>query len=135
MVTRSFKLVSISFLTFSLLLGAHQYRLHAHDHSGHTSQTENLQSLKNGSPTMYQTNPFGMPGADTRLLPATNLNGHAAAYGITPPTALNVSTLKAQSVAAAPPKDKTRHWYSYIGLLGLLGLLGLGSRSNSSYTK
>jgi hypothetical protein len=135
MVTRSFKLASISFLTFSLLLGAHQYRLHAHDHDPHLSQTENLQGLKTGSATMYQTNPFGMPGADTRLLQTYSLNGHAAAYGITPPTALNVSTLKAQSVAAPKAKDTSRHWYSYIGLLGLLGLLGLGSRSNSMYSK
>ncbi|OAS23625.1 hypothetical protein [Paenibacillus oryzisoli] len=134
MVTRSFKLASISFLTFSLLLGAHQYRLHAHDHSTQVSQTENLHSLKNGSATMFQTNPYGMPGADTRLLPATNLNGYAAAYGLTPPTALNVATLQAQSVAATP-KDKTKPWYSYIGLLGLLGLLGLGSRSNSTHSE
>lgn len=133
-MVRSIKLASISFLTFSLLLVAHQYRLHAHDHDQHLSQTENLQSLKTGPATMYQTNPFGMPGADTRLLPAANLNGHAAAYGITPPTALRVSTLQAQSVVAAP-KDKTRHWYTYLGLLGLLGILGLGSRSNSSYSE
>ncbi|OCT15874.1 hypothetical protein A8709_09620 [Paenibacillus pectinilyticus] len=128
MVTRSFKLASISFLTFSLLLGAHQYRLHAHEQ--HTVQTENLQHLNTGSATMYQTNPFGMPGADAHSLTATSLNGYAAAYGISPPTAGQTSTLHAQSVTETENTEKP--WYSYFGLLGLLGLLGLGSRSASS---
>ncbi|WNR44908.1 hypothetical protein [Paenibacillus roseipurpureus] len=137
MARRSFRLASISFLTFSLLLGAHQYRLHAHNPNSSVTQTESLhmQNLKSGTETFYQTNPFGMPGADTQFLHSTSLNGHAAAYGITPPTAWKTAPTTLHAQAIQPSKSKTRHWYTYFGLLGLLGLLGLSSRSASSYTK
>ncbi|MDD9270968.1 hypothetical protein ACFPES_28360 [Paenibacillus sp. GCM10023248] len=129
MFPRFMKLALISFLCITALLGAHHYRTHPHDRQM-AATPESWEAAKQGSPTFFQTNPFGMPGADAGLKKLDNMNQHAASYGLTPPT-----SMKALMVHTQETKDK--HWsgWHYIGLLGLLGLLGLSSRRETSYSE
>lgn len=129
MFPRFVKLALISFLCITILLGAHQYRKHPHNQQT-ISSAESWEAAKQGSPTFYQTNPFGMPGAEARLRMTTDRNQHAAAYGLTPPTSMKASMMHTQERT-----DKGWGGWSYIGLLGLLGLLGIRSRSESSYSE
>lgn len=129
MFPRFMKLALISFLCITALLGAHHYRTHSHDQQMAAS-AESWEAAKQGSPTFFQTNPFGLPGADVGPQRLDNLNQHAASYGLTPPT-----SMKALMVHTQEKKNKGWSGWNYIGLLGLLGLLGLSSRSETSYSE
>lgn len=129
MLPRFMKLALISFLCITALLGAHHYRMHPHNQQTIT-RAESWEAAKQGSPTFFHTNPFGMPGADARLHMTTDMNQHAAAYGLTPPT-----SMKALMVHTQEKTDKGWTGWNYIGLLGLLGLLGIRGRSESSYSE
>lgn len=128
MVSKFVKLALISFLSITVLLGAHQFRMRSHDQQM-IAQSESWEAAKQGSPTFFETNPFGMPGADARLRSQDNMNAHAAAYGLTPPTSLKTQTFNAQAVNGA--QNKAWNGWNYLGLLGLLGLLGFSKRSVS----
>lgn len=130
MVSRFMKLGMVSFLSITALLGAHQYhRMHSPDQQM-ISQADSWEAAKQGSPTFFDTNPFGMPGADGNLRTMNNMNSHSAAYGLTPPTSLKA--LKVHTQTASGAKDNASPWWNYLGLLGLLGLIGLGKRSRTS---
>lgn len=129
MVSRFMKLGMISFLSITALLGAHQYRMYSHDQQM-ISQADSWEAAKQGSPTFFETNPFGMPGADANLRTMDSMTSHAASYGLTPPTSMKA--LKVHTQEAIGAKDKASPWWSYLGLLGLLGLIGLGKRSRTS---
>ncbi|MDQ0892198.1 MYXO-CTERM domain-containing protein [Paenibacillus sp. V4I9] len=128
MVSRFMKLGIISFLSITALLGAHQYRMHPPDQQM-ISQADSWEAAKQGSPTFFETNPFGMPGADAHLRTMDNMNSHAAAYGLTPPTSMKALTVHAQAASGA--NDEAPPWWNYLGLLGLFGLLGLRKRSRT----
>ncbi|KQX67094.1 MULTISPECIES: hypothetical protein [unclassified Paenibacillus] len=129
MVSRFMKLGLISFLSISALLGAHHYRMHSPNQQM-ISQVDSWEAAKQGSPTFFDTNPFGMPGADANLRKTGSMNSHAAGYGLTPPTSMKA--LKVHTQAANGAHDKASPWWNYLGLLGLIGLLGLGKRSRTS---
>lgn len=128
MVSRFVKLGLISFISITVLLGAHQYRMRSHDQQM-IAQSESWEAAKQGSPTFFQTNPFGMPGADAHLRDQDSVNAHSAAYGLTPPTSMKTPTYRAQAANGAT--NTPWNGWSYFGLLGLLGLLGLSKRSDA----
>ncbi|MFD0694476.1 hypothetical protein ACFQZT_10265 [Paenibacillus sp. GCM10027628] len=123
MFPRFVKLALVSFLSISALLAAHHYHTHSRVQQV-ISETERIDAAKQGSPTFFNTNPFGMPGADRSVRTLSDSSSHAASYGLTPPT--SYKTL-ADNTAAQPASTR-----NYVGLLGLLGLLGLVSRSRNS---
>ncbi|WP_261303701.1 hypothetical protein [Paenibacillus andongensis] len=129
MVSRFIKLGMISFLSISALLGAHHYRMHSPSQQM-ISQVDSREAAKQGAPTFFDTNPFGMPGADGNLRTMGSMSSHSAAYGLTPPTSMKALKVHTQAVSGA--KDKASPWWNYLGLLGLIGLLGLGNRSRTS---
>ncbi|GFZ81279.1 hypothetical protein GCM10008018_28680 [Paenibacillus marchantiophytorum] len=128
MLSRSMKLALISFLCITALLGTHQYQKHSHNQQM-MAQPANWETAKQGSPTFFQTNPFGMPGADVNWQTRNNLTNHAAAYGLTPPTSFKA--LSAQNQILDTTHKKAWSGWNYLGLLGLLGMLGLSRRSES----
>ncbi|MBD0382548.1 hypothetical protein [Paenibacillus sedimenti] len=123
MFPRFVKLALVSFLSITALLGAHHY--HSHSQAQQViSETERLDAAKQGSPTFFGTNPFGLPGADQSVRALSDSGSRAASYGLTPPT--SYKALSDQTVAQ-PTSNR-----NYVGLLGLLGLLGFVSRSRNA---
>ncbi|MEW9701111.1 hypothetical protein [Paenibacillus sp. SI8] len=119
MSSRLVKLALVSFLSITALLGAHHF--HAHPRAKQVSSPqERWETAKQGSPTFFNTNPFGMPRDDRSIHSQSN----AASYGLTPPT--SYTALSEQ--AATQPSSKWKYW----GLLGLLGLLGFANRSKAA---
>ncbi|TXK76101.1 hypothetical protein [Paenibacillus sp. N3.4] len=132
MYSRFIKIGSLSLL----LLGLLALSLEVHDYDAHQnvrqaiSQKENWEAAKQGSPTFFHTNPFGMPGADSVVNSPSDMNSYAAAYGLTPPTSLksfSVNVSDADLVSAKPPSK-----WNYLGLLGLLGILGFTKHSHAN---
>ncbi|MEC0227101.1 hypothetical protein [Paenibacillus alba] len=131
MFPRFIKLALISFLCITTLLGAHHYRTHSlNQHM--IAQTASWETAKQGSPTFFQTNPFGMPGVDARKETQNSLSNHAAAYGLTPPTSFKALNVPDQTLNSN--NEKASSGWNYLGLLGLLGMLGLSRRSDSPHS-
>ncbi|NEW07959.1 hypothetical protein GK047_18325 [Paenibacillus sp. SYP-B3998] len=127
MLPRFVTLALVSFITIIALLGAHQYHTHSQAQQA-TTQADQREVAKQGSPTFFHTNPFGMPGVDRGVRVRSDSNSYAAAQGLTPPTSIKV--LSDSNTAAKPPS-----YLKYFGLLGLLGLLGFVNRSKTEQSK
>ncbi|UJF32979.1 hypothetical protein [Paenibacillus hexagrammi] len=111
------KLALIGFLCFVAVVGAKPEFGYSQQPSTPGAGPE-IHLVRPGSPTFYNTNPFGMPGTETGIRAASTSGGSANFPPFGPSPAASYQMLSDSSGTPTGSRG------NLVGLLGLLGLLG-----------